>query len=307
MSRPTAIDEKVDENPLQMDVTIEVHDRFRIGDAYPSSSQPSLHCSSPYYSSYIAQHEHPTDSGEMSSETGRLLCLLAATGEEPSINRSFLYASTFAVHNTKSDSPDHPLLLGLFSTTPLNQIHTFRIAASHGSVSAMTHIGRCYRGFAGLSFSPQDTSDRPHLLMAVRWFLRAYRNGSVEAIQELALTYAELRDPIHAMHYFLLHLNRTQSLFSLIQIGINLRQWGFVDSESGPVRCNGARADIRKARSVLGGMRSKVRCTSIRRNNRRSVRSDSRKPGKEFRVSANREVSSDAAGEARASPAGGCE
>jgi hypothetical protein len=49
---------------------------------------------------------------------------------------------------------------------------------------------------------------------SARFLLRAYPNGSVDAVQDLALTYAEIRDPRNAMHYFLIHLERAQWMIS---------------------------------------------------------------------------------------------
>jgi TPR repeat protein len=196
----------------------------------------------------------------MSAETGRLLCLLATTGANPTINRSLLSASTFAVHNSNSASPDQPLLLGLCSTNVMSQIHCFRIAASRGSVTAMALIGRCYRTLASLSVSNPPSSARPHLEMAIRWFLRAHRNGSIDALQDLATTYAELHDLPRAIHYFILHLDRTKSLFSLAEIALGLAKWGLTNSAFAWMHLGVASGAVRTARVLAKGNSSWADC-----------------------------------------------
>jgi TPR repeat protein len=137
--------------------------------------------------------------------------------------RSLLYASTFAVQNSNSNSPDHPLLLSVLSSNPVSKIHFHKIAASRGSVAAMNLIAV----FPALFYSRDLSDDRPHLDQALHWFIRAQRNGSVDAIQDLQLGFDDLQN---AVRYFLKHLDRTKSLFSLVAVGLQLFRSGSLES-----------------------------------------------------------------------------
>jgi hypothetical protein len=122
------------------------------------------------------------------------------------------------------------------STNVVRQIHSFRVAASRGSVTAMTLLARPCGSFASHSLSNYPFCALPHLTIVVRWLLRARRHGSVDAMQELALVYVELRESLRAVHDLLWYLERTHSLFSLAEVGPGLGQWWLANSSFAWVR-----------------------------------------------------------------------
>ncbi|OHT00255.1 hypothetical protein TRFO_33077 [Tritrichomonas foetus] len=116
------------------------------------------------------------------------------------------------------------LLLGTICTN-INKIDSaiywFKIAASRGNISALISLGLIYaKGHVDKYHVSRDQFNSYKI--ALKWFLRAYRRGSLEAVQFIADIYSQETDFSKSLHFYFQNYQASNSLYSKIMISSTL-------------------------------------------------------------------------------------
>ena len=177
-----------------------------------------LHCKHPYFDEQIYHMEYAlgTNAAELydpsKSQLFTDLSFLCLNEDNPNAQKSALRASMFLALFADIETPDIPLFLGILAlSTSDSQTarHWLMISASKGNKNAMVLLGRLHQGYFNTAPLP-ESDDRP-ILRAIRWYVRAIRSGSVEALYYLGELYFNTKDYPHALLYFNQYFKKTKS------------------------------------------------------------------------------------------------
>ena len=177
-----------------------------------------LHCKHPFFDEQIYHTEYALglNVAELydpsKSQLFTDLSFLCLNEDNPNAQKSALRASMFLALFADIETPDIPLFLGILALSTNNSQtarHWLMVSASKGNKNAMVLLGKLHQGYFNTAPLP-DTDDRP-ILRAIRWYGRAIRSGSIEALYYLGELYFNTKDYPHALHYFNLYFKKTKS------------------------------------------------------------------------------------------------
>ena len=176
-----------------------------------------IHKNSPYYECQIYDHEADPIEEEVHLAQQSIDNVLLKFQHDDSFSRHARVQATFeATEFISIPISKVALLMGALCSN-MNKdnsaLYWYKLAASRGSIRALIAIGILY--LKGRLINICQSVEKENInKIALKWFFRALRRGSLEAIQYVAYTYYNLGQINDSFHYFFDHYVQSSSLYS---------------------------------------------------------------------------------------------
>ncbi|KAK8837767.1 hypothetical protein M9Y10_036305 [Tritrichomonas musculus] len=191
-----------------------------------------IHKKSPYYDSQIYDHENDPIEEEVRLAQQSIDNVLVKFQHDDSFTRHSRVQVTYeSMEFLSIPISKIALLMGALCSN-MNKdnsaLYWYKLAASRGSIRALIAIGILY--LKGRLINIRQTAEKENInIIALKWFFRAMRRGSLEAIQYVAYTYYNLGKIHESFHYFFDHYIQSNSLYSKYAVANLLASFDHAD------------------------------------------------------------------------------
>lgn len=176
-----------------------------------------IHKNSPYYDCQIYDHDADPIEAEFHLAQQSIDNVLQKFHHDDSFSRHSRVQATYEATDFLSIPMSKVALLMGALCSNMNKdnsaLYWYKLAASRGSIRALIAIGILF--LKGRLINVCQTAEKENInRIALKWFFRALRRGSLEAIQYVAYTYYNLGQINESFHYFFDHYTQSNSLYS---------------------------------------------------------------------------------------------